>query len=186
VTTLRFSKLAVMLLIPLLGFLYAYQFTGQSREIVVPFKPFLAPTEFVRSPGGNVASSKLEKVDAKLMVVNFWATWCPPCVEEFPAMLELQRLLEPHGVEIIFVSIDERWEDVEAFQKLHNVQVKAGNLVWDPERKVATAWGSERFPETYVVRPDGWVVERIVGAQQWTRPVVLGYFEDLAKKFAGL
>jgi thiol-disulfide isomerase/thioredoxin len=124
-------------------------------------------------------------LEAPITLVNFWATWCPPCVEEFPAMLELQRRLEGK-VDIVFVSIDEKWENVDAFFRKHGLEVAEGRLFWDPKRALAGAWGSEKFPESYVVRRDGWVVERIVGLQQWTRPAVISYFEDLAERFQGL
>ncbi len=178
------------MLIPFLGALYAYQFTGQAREEIVPFKPFKPSLWRVYEVGDPQALAEQGRglelpVKAPVTLVNFWATWCPPCVEEFPAMLELQRRLEGQ-LDIVFVSIDERSEDVEAFFVKHGLEVKAGRLFWDPKRALATAWGSEKFPESYVLRRDGWVVERIVGLQQWTRPAVIQYFEELASRWGEL
>ena len=119
------------------------------------------------------------KYKEPITVVNFWATWCPPCVEEFPAMMELQRQLEGQGLEILFVSVDEDWTKVPAFLKDYQIEVASGRMLWDPERSGASAWGSAKFPETFVVRRDGWVLEKIVGAQQWTRPAVVDYFRNL-------
>jgi thiol-disulfide isomerase/thioredoxin len=188
---LRWVKLVVLLGVPLLAALYAYQFTGQAREEIVPFKPFKMDSVELYSPAPLQAAEATRKpvqlpLRAPVTLVNIWATWCPPCVEEFPAMLELQRRLEDSGLEIVFVSIDENWADVDAFFKKHGLEVKAGRLFWDPERKLAAHWGTEKFPESYVIRPDGWVVERIVGLQQWTRPVVIEYFEKLSQKFKSL
>lgn len=101
-------------------------------------------------------------------------------------MIELQRLLEEKGVEILFVSVDEDWAKVQPFLAQNRIDLAPGRLFWDPGAKASKAWGSEKFPETYVVRRDGWVVEKIIGAQQWTRPVVVTYFEELGKKFAGM
>ena len=188
-TKLQWVKLFVLILCPVLGVFYAYHFTGQAREEIVPFKPF-KPTVVNVSLGEtakvfeDLASLELP-LEAPITLVNFWATWCPPCVEEFPAMLELQRRLEGK-VDIIFVSIDEKWENVDSFFQKHGLEVKHGRLFWDPKREMATAWGAEKFPESYVVRRDGWVVERIVGLQQWTRPAVISYFEDLAVRFKDL
>jgi thiol-disulfide isomerase/thioredoxin len=188
---LRWSKLIVLLVVPLLAVLYAYQFTGQLREDIVPFKPFKIDFAEVLDPYSVPSGERPSKAivlpyKAPVTLVNIWATWCPPCVEEFPAMLELQRRLEQAGLEILFVSIDENWVDVENFFKKHGLEVQKGRLFWDPERKFATHWGTDKFPESYVLRPDGWAVERIVGLQQWTRPAVVEYFENLAKKFAPL
>ncbi|MEO5668706.1 MAG: TlpA disulfide reductase family protein, partial [Bdellovibrionota bacterium] len=117
-TKLQWTKLAILLLIPVMGVLYAYQFTGQAREEIVPFKPF-KPVLWSVSRGqvGTIPVEELEHMDipleAPITVVNFWATWCPPCVEEFPALLELQRRLEGK-VDIVFVSVDDKWENVDA------------------------------------------------------------------------
>jgi thiol-disulfide isomerase/thioredoxin len=188
-TKLQWAKLVTLILIPLLGAIYAYQFTGQAREEIVPFRPF-KPSEWQVYLGRlGVDKTDLEALELPLggpvTLVNFWATWCPPCVEEFPAMLELQRRLEGR-VEVVFVSIDENWADVDGFFSKHGLEVAPGRSFWDPQRELATAWGSEKFPESYVVRPDGWIVERIVGLQQWTRPAVIEYFEGLATRFEPL
>lgn len=188
---MRWSKLIVLLAVPLLAVLYAYQFTGQLREDIVPFKPFKIDFAEVLDPysvplGERPSKAIVLPYKAPVTLVNIWATWCPPCVEEFPAMLELQRRLEQAGLEILFVSIDQNWVDVENFFKKHGLELQKGRLFWDPERKLATHWGTDKFPESYVLRPDGWAVERIVGLQQWTRPAVVEYFENLAKKFAPL
>jgi len=185
-TKLQWTKFSILILVPLMGALYAYQFTGQAREEIVPFKPFKPALWLLQRGAETQASNALElPLKAPVTLVNFWATWCPPCVEEFPAMLELQRRLEGK-VDVVFVSIDEKWSDVDGFFVRHGLEVKPGRLFWDPRRELATAWGSEKFPESYVVRADGWIVERIVGLQQWTRPAVIEYFEDLSARFAGL
>lgn len=174
---LNYFKLVVLLLVPVLGVVYAYQFTGQSRELIVPFKVFRSPEVEVQDPRTG-ASLKIP-FEQPINVVNFWATWCPPCVEEFPAMIELQRQLEGKGVALIFVSIDEDWSKVEEFHKANQIPFWDNRMFWDPKREAATAFGSTKFPETYVIRQDGWVLEKIVGLQQWLRPVVIEYFESL-------
>ena len=182
---LRWFKLSVILGFPLLGLLYAYQFTGQERELVVPFHSFKAPSAQV-SVGGEPSRTQGLSFQTPVTIVNFWATWCPPCVEEFPAMVELQRQLEGKGVQIVFVSVNEKWADVEQFLKVNSIKLTEGRLFWDPLKTTAAAWGSTKFPETYVVRRDGWVVEKVIGLQQWTRPVVIKYFLDLGEKFKSL
>jgi thiol-disulfide isomerase/thioredoxin len=182
---LRIVKLLIMVSVPFFGALYVYQFTNQSREIIRPFKPVKAREFKVRAPGkaNEVAEIRLQ---APVTVVNFWATWCPPCVEEFPSMLELQRLLGPEGLKIVFVSEDDNWANVEGFMAKYAITVPEGQLFWDPQKDVAKTWGSEKYPETYVLRPDGWIVEKIIGQQDWTRPAVIEYFRSLLSKFASL
>lgn len=182
---LRTLKIFVLVGIPLLGLLYAYQFTGQSREEIVPFQVFKAP-ETATAAAFSDRVTALDFSQAPLTVVNFWATWCPPCVEEFPAMVELERQLKPFGVRFVFISVDDGWAPIQKFVKEFNLQVPAEELFLDQSKELANRWGSVRFPETYVVRRDGWVVEKIIGAQQWTRPAVIRYFSALAEKSSRL
>lgn len=181
---LRALKVFVIFGFPLLGFVYFYQFTGQARDFAVPFHTFRAPPETtVQNFKGEMVKLPLKE---PVTLVNYWATWCPPCVEEFPAMVELQRQLEGQGAEILFVSVDESWDQVKKFMATYGVQVAENRLFWDPQKAAALTWGSEKFPETYVVRRDGWVVEKIIGAQQWTHPRVLKYVTDLVAKFSSI
>jgi cytochrome c biogenesis protein CcmG/thiol:disulfide interchange protein DsbE len=190
---LRLFKLFVIVGFPLLGWLYAYQFTGafdkDKREYVTPFKPFKAPEETL-CPGSAGESCSQEKSislaksqQPKVRLINFWASWCAPCVEEFPAMIELQSVLASSPFEIIFVSVDKEWKNVEEFYTKHQIRLEDSRSLWDKDQAIAAKWGSAILPESYVVRPDGWVVEKIIGAQQWTRPAVVKYFKDLADKF---
>lgn len=182
---LRSFKLFVLLGFPLLAFAYAFQFINEDRQVIVPFKTFVAPAAEVLANGEMQKSAPL-KFTQPITVVNFWATWCKPCLEEFPAMIELQRQLQPKGVDVVFVSVDDNWQDVVQFQQKNNVHVLPQHMFWDPRKTAALAWGSTKFPETYVVRADAWVLEKIIGAQQWTRPRVLEYFTDLSAKFRPL
>lgn len=180
---LRLFKVFVIFGFPLLGGIYFYQFTGDLKEVAVPFETSRIPDKaFVQPPQGGAPMAI--PLRTPITVINFWATWCPPCVEEFPAMVELQRQLAGKGVEIVFVSIDEKWAAVEQFLASNRVWVDRERLYWDPSREAAKAFGSDKFPETYVVRQDGWILEKIVGAQRWTLPASLRYFEELGAKYA--
>jgi cytochrome c biogenesis protein CcmG/thiol:disulfide interchange protein DsbE len=184
-TPLRWAKLLTMLLTPTLGFVYAFQYYGQERSKVVPFESFQAPQVPVFQNGAS--SEKIQiKFGAPITVLNFWASWCEPCVKEFPAMLELKRNLEGKGVEFKFVSINEKWSDVDDFIEKYSIPIEAENMFWDPKQEASTAWGSMKFPETFVVRRDGWVVEKIIGLQNWTRPAVYKYFVELGERFKDL
>ncbi len=182
---LRFFKLSVMLLVPVLGALYIYQFQDQAREVIRPFEPFRSQPTELSLPAQRDSRVQLTYT-TPLTIINYWATWCPPCVEEFPSMLEMQRVLADQGVKLVFISVDEKWEDVVTFMEKYRIQVPDGQLYWDPDKKAAELWGSTKFPETYVVRGDGWVVEKIIGLQQWTRPAVMEYFRELATRFKDL
>jgi thiol-disulfide isomerase/thioredoxin len=181
----RFFKLSVLIVTPILGWVYFSEHSGKSlgkSEVIVPFKVEKAPSfEGLLSKlkdGGEVDFSKNQ-----LSVVNFWATWCAPCVEEMPAMSELASRLEEKGVRFYFISIDEDWAKVDRFLEANVIDIPGNRLFLDAKREVASRWGSEKFPETYVVTPQGWKVEKIIGFQDWTRPAIFSYFEKLAEKY---
>jgi thiol-disulfide isomerase/thioredoxin len=181
---LRLFKLFVLFGFPMFGLLYAYQYTNQdgAKPKAIPFRSFI-PQELSVVKNGDLNNKVQIPLNSAVTVVNFWATWCPPCVEEFPAMVEMRRQLQGKDVKMIFVSVDEKWENVGKFLKVNNIPFDQDSMFWDPEKKTAASWGSTKFPETYVVRRDGWVVERIIGQQAWTRPAVIEYFVKLSEKF---
>ncbi len=111
-----------------------------------------------------------EAVKGARVLVHFWATWCPPCVKEFPEVVALARKLEDKGVKVLAISLDRSWEDA------HSILNKAAPLpknflsVLDPTLKTGEAWGSFQFPETYLVNADGTIAEKWVGPQNWGSP----------------
>jgi cytochrome c biogenesis protein CcmG, thiol:disulfide interchange protein DsbE len=187
-TARRLFKLLVLVGTPLLGGVYAYQFMGQDSDgqKLVPFKTFQAPETLVRTSDNPQGEPVRFVPEAPVTLVNFWATWCPPCVEEFPAMVELQRLLKDKGFKVVFISIDDDYAKVEKFLSENVIDIPGEQLFWDPTQEAAAAWGSDKFPESYVLRRDGWVVEKIIGQQAWTRPSVIEYFEALGTKYNSL
>lgn len=178
---LRLFKLFVLFGVPSFGLLYAFQFIGQTGE-TAPFRAFI-PGLFSVSRGANASDKTDIPLESSLTIVNFWATWCPPCVEEFPSMVEMRRQLAGKDIRLVFVSVDEDWNNVLQFLNKNSVPYDPETMFWDPSRKTAETWGTTQFPETYVLRRDSWAVERIIGAQVWSRPTAIDYFVKLADKF---
>lgn len=174
----KLFKLVVLVGTPLMGWIYFSQHSdkniGRTSDLIVPFRVEQAASlEGVRWEDANVS------------VVNFWATWCAPCVEEMPAMAELASRLKSKGINFYFVSVDESWEKVDKFLEENIIDLPRDSLILDSKKETAARWKSEKFPETYIVNREGWTVEKIVGFQDWTRPSVISYFERLGKKFEG-
>ncbi len=100
----------------------------------------------------------------KVVFINFWATWCPPCVEEMPSMRRLQEKMsnDPNFV-MLAISTDDDWKPVREFfaKKPPNFKV-----LLDKDGQLAKTYGTEKFPETYVV-VDGKLVSHIVGPRDW-------------------
>jgi cytochrome c biogenesis protein CcmG/thiol:disulfide interchange protein DsbE len=93
----------------------------------------------------------------KLTVVNFWASWCPPCRAEHPTLIALRD----EGVRVIGVNMLDRAEDALGFLNEHGNPFAA--VVFDPRGKTRLDWGVTAPPETFILRPDGTVAYRFIG-----------------------
>jgi len=118
----------------------------------------------------------LNQFRGQVVVLNFWATWCPPCVEELPSMMTMQERMRGKGVMVLGVSIDVDDDAYHRFLKVRNVNFLT---VRDPEQKVATMYGTTGWPETYVIDRQGVLRRKFVGAVDWNSPEVVDFLSKL-------
>jgi len=118
----------------------------------------------------------LDQFRGQVVVLNFWATWCPPCVEELPSLMNLQDRMRERGVTVLGVSIDVDSDAYHRFLKLHNINFLT---VRDPEQKVAGMYGTTGWPETYIIDRQGVLRRKFVGPVDWNSPEVLGFLYRL-------
>jgi peroxiredoxin len=114
--------------------------------------------------GGSLA---LSQVNGKVVLVNFWATWCKPCEDEMPAMETLYRELHGAGFELIAISVDDDRAAVAAFRDRLGLSFP---ILIDAEQDAAAAYQTFRFPESFLIGRDGIVVERYIGPKEWAAP----------------
>src|SRR5258705_11332908 len=103
-----------------------------------------APEFTVKDSERSVA---LRDLRGKVVVLNFWATWCPPCIEEMPSLVAMQQRLKAKGVEVFAVSVDADQGAYQNFLKAHNITLLT---VRDPDQKSNNLYGTFKFPETYI------------------------------------
>lgn len=111
----------------------------------------------------------------KVVVLNFWATWCKPCIEETPALNKLQAYIDSRGGVVLGVSVDEDSEAYGRFLKDQKVVFAADHASWE----IAHEYGSFMVPETYIIDRQGRIARKIIGPQQWDSPDMLAYFDTL-------
>ncbi|HSJ14558.1 MAG TPA: TlpA disulfide reductase family protein [Longimicrobiales bacterium] len=120
------------------------------------------------------------------ILLNVWATWCPPCVREMPALQRLHEALAPEGVRVVAVSVDapegrvNGWGraggNVERFVAQHELTFE---ILRDPSGDIETAYGLVGLPTTFLIDRDGRIRERVIGWREWDRPEVIDQVREL-------
>jgi thiol-disulfide isomerase/thioredoxin len=136
------------------------------------------------APGVTVNSLKsvplnLSDLKGKVVLLNFWATWCPPCREEIPSMMKLNKIMTGKPFQMVAVSIDEGGlPAIEAFFKESGFTLPAYT---DPDGKAAKIYGITGVPETFVIDKKGILVKKFIGPLPWDSPEIISFLEGLMK-----
>ncbi len=125
----------------------------------------------------NGQPERLSSLRGKVVVLNFWATWCPPCQDELPSLNRLQAKLAPLGATVLGVSVDEDGAAYRQFLQQYHVTFPTYR---DPSKRIPASYGTYMYPETYIIDPEGRIARKIIGAQDWTSPDILAYLQSLA------
>lgn len=157
--------LAVLLVLAVLGLMYGIFQKGAHGTRIIKEGDRAPEIALPRLNGGAVSLSSLR---GKVVLVHFWATWCPPCVEEMPVLEQLYRSLAGQDVEILAVSVDEGGHGVvDPFIQRNKLTFP---ILFSPDRSAAASYGTFKFPETYVVDREGIVRLKAIGPQDWMHP----------------
>jgi cytochrome c biogenesis protein CcmG, thiol:disulfide interchange protein DsbE len=115
-------------------------------------------------------ASHLSDLRGKVVVLNFWASWCPPCLEETQSLNTLQREIAPKGGVVLGISVD---EDNSAYQKFLVDNHVVFPTYRDASKKTAADYGTSMYPETYLIDRQGRLARKIVGPQDWQSPEIM-------------
>jgi len=100
----------------------------------------------------------------QLLVLNFWATWCVPCIQELPSLNQFQKQFASSGVVVLGVSVDQNERAYQQFLKRAGVTFRTSR---DPQADVSSRYGTFKYPETYVIDRNGKVVQKHIGPRDW-------------------
>jgi len=121
---------------------------------------------------------KLSSHKGKVVFLNFWATWCPPCKEEMPSMQKLYDHFKDQGLEMIAVDLQEDKTAVRKFFDEYNLTFTAA---LDKNGRVGSQYGARNIPTMYIIDRDGFVIAGVIGGKDWYTPEMIGFFESLLK-----
>lgn len=118
---------------------------------------------------------QLSKLRGKPVLLNFWATWCPPCVEEMPSLVQLQKQV---GDKVTILAVSEDADDAayKQFIRDHGVDLLT---VREGSQKTSDVYGTFKYPETYVIDRNGKIVRKFVGPTDWISPDIVQYLNQL-------
>ena len=118
-----------------------------------------------------------DSFQGKTVFLNRWATWCPPCVAELPAIAKLARSSRLKNVVFVLIS-DEPAETIQAFARRKSLDLPFYHV---DARELPSVFDSEGIPATFLIAPDGRVAVRQIGSAQWDDPSVIDYLEGLSR-----
>lgn len=125
----------------------------------------IAPEFSVTTDDGKTVTR--DNFGGKLLVLNFWASWCGPCIAEAPTLEEFAHELQPEGVVVLGVSTDTNEKMYRRFIDQFGITFETAR---DPESDISASYGTFLLPETYLIDRHGKVLEKVISDQNWMDP----------------
>ncbi len=107
----------------------------------------------------------LSQFRGKIVILNFWATWCPPCVEEMPSMEQLYREFKDQDLVVLAVNVESSGQ--EAVSEFLAKKSYSFKILLDPDAETQNTYGVFRLPESFLIDRNGVVVEKVIGGRNW-------------------
>ncbi len=118
----------------------------------------------------------LSQFKGQVVVLNFWASWCPPCIAETPSLVKMQQQMKAKGIVVVAISAD---EDAEAYHRFIQKYGMDFVTVRDPSAKIQHLYGTIQIPETYIIDRDGILRRKFANAFDWSTPEVTDFLSHL-------
>ena len=118
----------------------------------------------------------LRQYRGQVVVLNFWASWCPPCIDETPSLVSMQQRLKAKGITVVGISADEDEQAYHRFIREYGINFAT---VRDPSARVQHLYGTIKIPETYIIDRNGVLRRKFVSEVDWNSPEVLHYLSTM-------
>jgi peroxiredoxin len=145
-------------------------------DLIRPARVKLADDFTLATPGGG--TFKLSEHRGKVVMVNFWATWCPPCLEEMPAMERLYRKRKDAGFTLVAVSVDADPKKVGPFVAEHKLTFP---IALDPRMELANGYAVRALPSSFIVGRDGHLAALAIGPRHWDSDAAHAVVEGIGR-----
>jgi cytochrome c biogenesis protein CcmG, thiol:disulfide interchange protein DsbE len=159
----------------LLGFVALFViFFSRPHGTRIPKLGELAPAFALQKDDGRPL--RLGDYRGKIVVLNFWATWCPPCIDEMPSLNRFAERYAEKGVQVLGVSVD---EDPDAYRSFLAKNKISFLTLRNPSRTVSESYGTYKLPESFIISRDGHLLQKVIGAANWTDSQMISYMDSL-------
>ncbi|MDD2580595.1 MAG: TlpA disulfide reductase family protein [Desulfuromonadaceae bacterium] len=159
--------------------------TDKAEKSAVPAEKSAVAIENSPAPDVSVVSLangstlKLSDLKGKVVLLNFWATWCPPCRKEIPSMMKLNSLMAGKPFQMVAISIDEGGKPaIESFFKESGYSLPA---YIDESGASAKSYGITGVPESFIIDKNGVLVKKVIGGFAWDSPEAVSFLEGLMR-----
>ena len=141
----------------------------QADQTLTPLPEDAVATDFaLQDTEGNL--HRLSDYRGKPVIINFWATWCPPCREEIPSMNRAWQALEQEGIAMLAINMGEDEDTIFIFTADYPADFP---ILLDRSGEVTEQWPVKGLPTTFIVGPDGRLAYRAIGSREWDDPALL-------------
>ncbi len=177
----------VLLLVALLGYLYGVEDIGSHDHAghAEP-DPGLKTAKYDKAPPFTLKLVGGEKVSlsdyaGRWVLINFWATWCGPCVLEMPSLSRLSKKMQGKGFEVLAIHSGPTTElKIKEFAQRHDLDM---TIAIDEDKSISASYGITSIPSTFVINKKGDVVAVGIGMREWDSDEMIGYFNNLMEVF---
>ena len=176
------SNYGTIIFLSLITLGFAITFSQKQNDSIFEHSKQIAVEGELQAPDFTLPDLKgdlvhLSDYKGNVVLVNVWATWCPPCVYEMPSMEKLHQQFKSKKFKILAISIDSLGSKaVGPFMEKHNLTFKA---LIDPAGMIQATYGVYSIPQSFIINKQGHLVKKIIGPIDWSTPDIFQFFGDL-------